>query len=673
MFDGSLFNLSDFGPDESEATDQNPDSSEIVDSIEQDQQTFSASIPEVRDESVPDRSNHPDIAPSRAIANSAPTALYRKYRPQSFDSDDLFGQDHVVHTLRNAIALDRIAHAYLFCGPRGTGKTTTARILAKAVNCDDPNPMKRPCNVCPSCVAINTGATTDVIEIDAASNRGIDDIRDLRERVKYSPTQLRTKFYIIDEAHQITGAAANAFLKTLEEPPAHTKFILATTDPEDLLQTIVSRCQRFDFRRIPLEAMIANLSKIADAENIQIDDKARSMIARHATGSLRDAQGLLDQVAVYRENADDSATRVTADLVRTILGVSRNDRVETIATALADRDPAIGVRAIGEAVADGEDVRQLARQLLTYMRELLLERSGGMSDLDGDGKALAKRFELGELAELTKLLGDIDFKVKHATIAQLPLEIAVVEGAMRGSLPPKSQHVRTEQPPAVSPAQEIPMKPAGSGSLINRVRSGERRQPTEATKPVNESRPPARPATSQAPDAQTTQPHTPAVSAPAADTSARSVDVGQPGELTIDSVRNRWGQIKADVSAVNVRVGALMSEMDPAAVEGNKVILTVPYPFHAGKMNSDDTRPVVEQILTRVMGSTMSLECFTTDDFRKRGTRVVAPAPQSQGDDRVAEAVHHAPDESQAMVDPTESLNALRNIFDAEEIDRDKN
>jgi len=167
--------------------------------------------------------------------------LYRKYRPQTFDADELVGQEHIVRTLRNAIALDRVAHAYLFCGPRGTGKTTTARLLAKAVNCLDPDPARRPCNVCESCRAIASGAATDVIEIDAASNRGIDDIRELRERVKYAPTQLRTKFYIIDEAHQITGAAANAFLKTLEEPPGHTKFVLATTDPEELLATIVSR------------------------------------------------------------------------------------------------------------------------------------------------------------------------------------------------------------------------------------------------------------------------------------------------------------------------------------------------------------------------------------------------------------------------------------------------
>src|SRR3954447_17857548 len=253
-------------------------------------------------------------------------SLYRKYRPQSFDADELVGQEHVVKTLRNAILLDRVAHAYLFCGPRGTGKTTTARLLAKAVNCLAPDVDDRPCNACANCIAISTNATTDVIEIDAASNRGIDDIRELRERVKYAPSQLKTKFYIIDEAHQITGAAANAFLKTLEEPPPHTKFVLATTDPEELLTTIVSRCQRFDFRRISVDRSVARLRGVATLEGLEADDDALEMIARHATGSLRDALGLLDQLSVYQEDGEEHGSRtVTLDAVRALLGVSRND------------------------------------------------------------------------------------------------------------------------------------------------------------------------------------------------------------------------------------------------------------------------------------------------------------------------------------------------------------
>ena len=204
------------------------------------------------------------------IDTPGPTPLNRKYRPQSFDSAELVSQDHIVRTLRNAIRSNRIAPAYLFCGPRGTGKTSTARILAKAANCLHADPDMRPCNECAACSQINANGSPDVIEIDAASNRGIDDIRDLRERVNYAPTHLRTKFYIIDEAHQITGAAANAFLKTLEEPPPHTRFILATTDPEELLPTIVSRCQRFDFRRHSTGIIAQRVRTLAEREGISL-------------------------------------------------------------------------------------------------------------------------------------------------------------------------------------------------------------------------------------------------------------------------------------------------------------------------------------------------------------------------------------------------------------------
>src|SRR5215210_2068860 len=280
----------------------------------------------------------PTPLPSAAIetsgsgASSASTSsLYRKYRPQSFDSDELVGQEHIIRTLQNAVRLDRVAHAYLFSGPRGTGKTTTARVLAKAINCLHDDPGLRPCNGCLNCQAINAGASPDVIEIDAASNRGIDDIRDLRERVRYAPAQLRSKVYIIDESHQITGAAANAFLKTLEEPPAHTRFILATTDPEELLPTIVSRCQRFDFRRVSADDIVRRLQTVAALEGVALEADALRLLARHATGSLRDALGLLEQLALAVgssvSSGDSSQGPITLDDVTAGLGFSRNDRV----------------------------------------------------------------------------------------------------------------------------------------------------------------------------------------------------------------------------------------------------------------------------------------------------------------------------------------------------------
>src|SRR5215208_5123988 len=370
------------------------------------------------------------IGPQRVVASST-SSLYRKYRPQSFDNDELVGQEHIVRTLQNAVRLDKVAHAYLFSGPRGTGKTTTARVLAKAINCLQDDPSQRPCNACANCMAINAGASPDIVEIDAASNRGIDDIRDLRERVRYAPAQLRSKVYIIDESHQITGAAANAFLKTLEEPPAHTLFILATTDPEELLPTIVSRCQRFDFRRVSADDIVRRLQTVAALEGISVDADALRLIARHATGSLRDALGLLEQLALAVGSAtsteDLGPVAITSGDVTTALGLSRNDRVEGLVAALGRRDAGAALRVVQDAVDEGEDPRQLNRQLLAYLRMLLIERSGGASGADARARELADMFSLSELAALARQFGEIDFTIKHAPYPQLPLEVALVE------------------------------------------------------------------------------------------------------------------------------------------------------------------------------------------------------------------------------------------------------
>jgi len=569
-----------------------------------------------------------DVLGTFAHPGSLSLSLYRKYRPQTFDSDDLFGQDHIVNTLRNAIALDRIAHAYLFCGPRGTGKTTTARLLSKAVNCLDPDARNRPCNRCSACDVINRNATTDVIEIDAASNRGIDDIRDLRERVKYAPTQLKTKFYIIDEAHQITGAAANAFLKTLEEPPAHTKFVLATTDPEELLQTIVSRCQRFDFRRINPEAMTACLEKVSTLERIAIDDEAIQIIVRHATGSLRDALGLLDQMAVYRDNDEVNEDRVTATTVRTVLGVSRNERVETLVASLADRDASAGLIAINQAADAGDDVRQLGRQLVAYLRVLLLERAGGSADADEIAKNLAARFSLLELSDLARLFSDIDYKVKHAMIAQLPLEIAIVEGANRRShQPTESMATRSELTPEIqkSPARsprapepalraEPPADAPPRPSLRERVRDqappaksidekplGSGSESTSATptkeRPAGSPNVPSRPASSAKPEA-----------------GVSSSSLAEGGTLSLEVIVDLWSKIRADVKSVNRRIEALLQQVDPVTIDENVIVLTSPYEFHRNRVNSDEVRQVIEEVISRLVQRRVQISCVTREE-----------------------------------------------------------
>ena len=262
---------------------------------------------------------------------------------------------------------NRVAHAYLFCGPRGSGKTSSARLLAKAVNCEAPDPGDRPCNQCAPCRTINEGRATDIIEIDAASNRGIEDMRDLREKVKFSPAQLTKKFYIIDEVHQLTKEASNALLKTLEEPPPHVVFILATTDQEKVLDTISSRCQTFVFHRFPIDLIANHLRRICTNEGITADDAALVAIARASGGAMRDALGLLDQLSSY----GDTGEGITIETVRQILGAGGGEQVLTLVDAIMAGDAAAGLRAINATIDDGADSRQFAGQIVDYLRALL--------------------------------------------------------------------------------------------------------------------------------------------------------------------------------------------------------------------------------------------------------------------------------------------------------------
>ena len=299
--------------------------------------------------------------------------FYRKWRPQALAG--VVGQEHVTRTLLNALANERVSHAYLFCGPRGTGKTSTARSLAKAVNCLN-NGKGEPCNECEMCRAITEGRALDVIEIDAASNRGIDEMRDLREKVNYAPNQARYKVYIIDEVHMVTKEASNALLKTLEEPPPHVIFILATTEAHKLLPTILSRCQRFDFHRIPLSNIVDQLSLVADGEGITITPEALNLIARAATGSLRDALNLLQQASNYYGN------EISLEQAQTMLGISDDRRSRELVKNIVDNDATAGIVTINNVNNDGLDLRQFNRELVEYLRMLLLIKTGSSNSLD---------------------------------------------------------------------------------------------------------------------------------------------------------------------------------------------------------------------------------------------------------------------------------------------------
>ncbi|MCI0742289.1 MAG: DNA polymerase III subunit gamma/tau [Gemmataceae bacterium] len=353
------------------------------------------------------------------------TVLARRYRPQQFA--DLVGQEPVAQALSNALQSGRVAHAYLFTGARGVGKTSTARILAKALNCVQ-GPTTKPCDECELCKAIATGEDIDVLEIDGASNRGIDEVREIRQNVQFRPSRSRYKIYIIDEVHMLTGPAFNALLKTLEEPPSHVKFIFATTEASKIPITILSRCQRFDFAGIGMKGIVARLKEIVAGEGMKADDEALELVARRAGGSMRDAQSLLDQLLAF------GSDKLTAEQVHQLLGTANEDRIAGLANAALTRDAKAALALLAEASDQGIQFGELLDQLIEYWRDLLVIHSAGADQeiLSVTGK---HREELKRQAQSTAadtLLAGMDMlvatksRMRASTHARVLLEMALV-------------------------------------------------------------------------------------------------------------------------------------------------------------------------------------------------------------------------------------------------------
>ena len=398
-------------------------------------------------------------------------ALYRKWRPQGFDS--LVGQEAVRTALTNALETGRIAHAYLFAGPRGTGKTSTAKILAKAVNCEH-GPTPNPCNKCQNCVRINDGTSMDVFEIDAASNRGIDEIRDLREKVAFAPVNGRYKVYIIDEVHMLTTEAFNALLKTLEEPPPHVIFILATTEPHKIPATIHSRCQRFDFKRVTDSDIVKRLREVADGSGIAADDDALQLIAVQADGGMRDALSLLDQCGVMAE-------RVSAETVRSVLGIVGREALRELVKAVGEGNVPKSLELLEALLAGGKDVKQIITELAEYLRAVLLYKASPeyreiyLTDTKEAIAAMEGLFSTDRLMAAQERLHQCMLELRQSVRGRIAAETAPETGPKFGYVLDEGHGIHTEAPepqpqkaaaeadnyqPAAEPVKAVPVKKA---------------------------------------------------------------------------------------------------------------------------------------------------------------------------------------------------------------------
>lgn len=573
-------------------------------------------------------------------------ALYRKWRPQGFDS--LVGQEAVRTALTNALETGRIAHAYLFAGPRGTGKTSTAKILAKAVNCEH-GPTPNPCNKCQNCVRINDGTSMDVFEIDAASNRGIDEIRDLREKVAFAPVNGRYKVYIIDEVHMLTTEAFNALLKTLEEPPPHVIFILATTEPHKIPATIHSRCQRFDFKRVTDSDIVKRLREVADGSGIAADDDALQLIAVQADGGMRDALSLLDQCGVMAE-------RVSAETVRSVLGIVGREALRELVKAVGEGNVPKALELLEALLAGGKDVKQIITELAEYLRAVLLykaspeyreiyltdtkEAIAAMEGLFSTDRLMAAQERLHQcMLELRQsvrgriaaemCLFDL-CRVEGSTLAALTARVEKLEAMLAGRIPAIQQTV-----PAAPVHQDYPQQAATApetGPKFGYVLDERHGIHTEAPEPQPQK---------AAAEAENYQPAAEPVKAVPVKKAAPVQNAEPAPIMEADAAAGDLWQQVLEILKTEKKRSMVACAAGGRAVSYVNGILTVAFKnkFNCKRMNADDYKKAFEAVLLRLARCEVRLNCVEEAGLVQKPP---APAPAKEQEEELEPVVKKA-------------------------------